>query len=99
MGTMLVKRGTVEGVGVRLGLSEGNEESLEEVSQELVERRKLDFGLPLDEAVVTTKTGWRLLLRLLLPKLEWWRNWGYICLVGSTKSISLVGSTKSISLV
>ena len=50
--TMLVKRGTVEGVGVRLGLSEGNEESLEEVSQELVERRKLDFGLPLDEVVV-----------------------------------------------
>ena len=55
--TMLVKRGSahggkVEGVGVRLGLSDGNEESLEEVSLELVEKRKLEFGLLLGEVLV-----------------------------------------------
>ena len=56
--TMLVKRNTtqgvkVEGVGIRLGLADGNEESLEEVSMELVEKRKLEFGfLPLGEEVV-----------------------------------------------
>ena len=57
---MLVKRNTtqgvkVEGVGIRLGLADGNEESLEEVSMELVqvEKRKLEFGfLPLGEEVV-----------------------------------------------
>ena len=50
--TMLVKRVAAKGVGVRLGLSDGNEESLEEVSLELVEKRKLEFGLALDEVVV-----------------------------------------------
>ena len=53
---MLVKRSTLEegkvaGVGIRLGLANGNEESLEEVS--LVESRKLEFGfLPLAEELV-----------------------------------------------
>jgi len=56
--TMLVKRSTiqegkVEGVGIRLGLADGNEESLEEVSLEMVESRKLEFGfLPLAEELV-----------------------------------------------
>ena len=50
--TMLVKRVAAKGVGVRLGLSDGNEESLEEVSLKLVEKRKLEFGLALDEVVV-----------------------------------------------
>ena len=51
--TMLVKRrvegNLVEGVGVRLGTADGKEETMEEVSEDLVERRKLDFGLHLDE--------------------------------------------------
>ena len=51
--TMLVKRrveGTlVEGVGVRLATADGREEIMEEVSEDLVERRKLDFGLHLEE--------------------------------------------------
>ena len=54
--TMLVKRrvegNLVEGVGVRLGTVDGREETMEEVSEDLVERRKLDFGLHLDEEQV-----------------------------------------------
>ena len=57
--TMLVKRGKVsEGVGIRLGLSDGTEESLQEVSPELVERRKLDFGFNLDEEAVLDDDYW-----------------------------------------
>ena len=51
--TMLVKRrvegNLVEGVGVRLGTADGREETMEEVSEDLVERHKLNFGLHLDE--------------------------------------------------
>ena len=57
--TMLVKRGKVsEGVGIRLGLSDGTEESLEEVSPELLERRKRDFGFNLDEEAVLDDEDW-----------------------------------------